>query len=119
MASNPPDNDKEQDGYENSLQAEIDKLHAYRQSIEEEFKGVDPQDPEASEKARKKIFELIPDAGGTIQYLLLHADSEAVRSSLAKFIFTEAIRSAKAAGDDDALTKLFSELAGNDKEVTI
>jgi hypothetical protein len=96
--------------YNRQLAEEVAKIQAYRKSVEEEFSGVDVDDPETAKIARNKLFELVPDAAETIATLLLHAESESVRGTLAKFVFTEAMRAADKGKTADAWETLFKKL---------
>jgi hypothetical protein len=97
--------------YNAELQAELARLHAYKKSLEEEFKDVDVDDPKTAKMARNKLMELVPDAGETIAYLLLHGDSESVRANLAKFVFAEAMRAADNGKTADAWEELFKSIS--------
>lgn len=90
----------------------LEDLSAYHAAIESEFADTDGEDPETAGKVREHLFKLVPDAGTTIKYLLNHADSESVRANLAKFVYAEAMRTAKAEGDEDGFGKLLRELRG-------
>lgn len=115
MATNPvPDNPGAADAYELSVQNELNKVRAYRKSLEEEFANANPDDPATAEKARNKMLELVPAAGETIAHLLNFAQSESVRASLAKYVFDHAIGKDKVVSSEDALDKLVRDLTKND-----
>lgn len=103
-----PENDE-------AAKALIESLQGYHKAFEEEFKNVDANSPEAVAAARKQLFTLIPDAGATIQHLMNHAQSEAVRANLAKFVYAEALRVAKAEGEGDEMSRLINSLTKDDE----
>lgn len=102
---------------ETSLQQEIERLRDFHKSISEEFAGLDADDPEAQKIIKTKLNELVPLATTSLSNLLLHADSDSVRLSAAKFVITEVMKNANTEKQSDILGDLFAKLADNDEKV--
>lgn len=100
--------------YEDSLAAERERMHLYREAMKQEFAERDPDSVEVAVATRKELISLVPDAQVTIQHLLLHSDSDAVRGNLAKFVMTEALKVGKTEGEEDEMTKLLKSLQKKD-----
>lgn len=100
--------------YENQVQQELSELAIFSEKLKADFADVDTEDEEVvAEKAKKKLLELIPDAGNTIKYLISHSESDAVRKDLAKFVFQTAMRAAEVAGDEDEVARLIKSLTSS------
>lgn len=99
--------------YDKLVKRELGEMAAYREALEAEFKDADPDSDETAEKAKKRLIELVPDAATQIRYLLNHAESEAIKKDLAKFIFGTAMRVAEINGDEVQMQKLISSLSKN------
>jgi hypothetical protein len=96
--------------YEQQIAAELLEVANYRKALEEEFAGKDMDDPEVAIGAKKKIMELVPDAGKNIKWLLNHAESEHIRKDLSKWIMELAMKAHEKSSGDDVLSKLLKEL---------
>lgn len=107
---NQSDADAVRTAYEDQVKQELAELAIYREKLNDEFKDAEP-DNETAEKAAKKLIELVPDAGKNIKYLINHAESEAVRKDLSKWIFAVAMKAAEAKGDEDEMDRLIRSLS--------
>jgi ABC-type ATPase with predicted acetyltransferase domain len=99
-----------QKAYEDQVNKELSEIAAYREALVQDFMNAEP-DEETAEKAAKKLIELVPDAGNTVKYLITHAESEAVRKDLSKWIFQVAMKAAEDKGDEDEMTRLINVLS--------
>lgn len=99
-------------GYDRNLQEELEAAAAIKKALEEEFsKDIDPNNPDNAANARKQLLMLVPDAGMTIRWLMIHGDSESVRANLAKYVFSEAMRDALKKGDASDLDRILADLS--------
>lgn len=96
--------------YEAQIKRELEESAQYHEALKDEFKDASPDDPDTAIKAGKRLMELVPDAGTQIKYLINHAESEAVRKDLAKWVFQTAMRAAEINDDEDAMQKLVNSL---------
>lgn len=90
-----------------------EELTGYRKALEQELGTLgelNADDPDTVTKVRNKLLLLVPDAYSAMSQLINHADSEAVRANLSKFVFTEAIGKAKTQDEEDELRKLLGDL---------
>jgi hypothetical protein len=106
-----------EEAYNLKLQEEIEKMKLYRKSMEEEFANLDIDDPTTHKMVRNKLGELVPDACEVVLTLMLHAESESVRATLAKFVLTESMKSAATDKPIDLISEMFKDLAKNDDAV--
>lgn len=100
--------------YNAKLAEEVAKLNEYRQSLEQEFKNLDLDDPEAHKRIKAEVHKLVPDACTTLKMMLEHAESESVRANIAKFVLTVAMKTADKETASDIVAEMFADLAAND-----
>lgn len=101
---------EQREQYEAQVARELQEGIAYHDSLKEEFKDADPDDVELAKKAAKRVIELVPDAGLQIKHLINHAESEAIRKDLSKWVFGVAMKAAEATGEIEDWQKLLSGL---------
>lgn len=97
--------------YEQSLREEHAKMLAAMQS---EFNLEDADELKQAVIARKKVVEIVPDAAEAVKYLVNHAESEAVRGNMAKFVLQTGMQLDSDADPADPMGKLFDRLRKND-----
>lgn len=111
----PTTDEQRKASYADEVEAELIKLHEYREALKQEFeKATDDED--VSHITRKQIIELIPDAAETVAFLLKHSDSDAVRANLSKFILETGIKTAKGEDEASEMAKLVAKLTGKKEE---
>jgi hypothetical protein len=81
-----------------------EELASYQKAMDEEFA------PGELEGARERIKGLVPDAELTLEELVKHANSESVRLSAAKFIFTAYYGKSLGEGNTDPIDRLMDKL---------
>lgn len=120
--SNELDRLTPEERYNLSLAEEKAKHEQYQAALRAEFASLDIDDPETQKRVRAEVFELIPIAASTVNYLMTHAESEAVRANLAKWVLSEGMKSAEKDKPKDFVSELFDRLKTDepieDAEVT-
>jgi hypothetical protein len=96
-------------------------LHDYTKAIEQEYEAsnpsVDDTPEELSKKARALVIKNLPILLGRATGLALTSNSDSVSLSAVKFLYNVIIPpSTPMPGEPDPITKLFNELATNDKK---
>lgn len=99
-----------QERYDAELAMELEKLRSFRKATEEEFAGLDSQDPKTAKAARNKLMELVPDAAEQLAFLIKHSDSDSVRANIAKFVFSEAMKAADSGKTREVWEEMFDKL---------
>lgn len=96
-----------------TLQAE---LHAYRESLEQEYaRDIDDRAPENCEKYTREFFKkALPTAAAQIVWLAGNSTSDSVRLKASTIVVNMALEDAKA--DGDPIKDLLTQLQGNDKK---
>jgi hypothetical protein len=89
---------------------DLERSIAEANAVKSEFDAADPDAVETAEAVRAHVVELVPDAKIVIKELLLHADSEAVRAGLAKFVMAAGMKALQDKGDRDELGSLLKSL---------
>jgi hypothetical protein len=79
---------------------ELERAIAMANARAEEFTDADPTKAETAEAVRAHVVEMVPQAKTAILDLLLHAESEAVRAGLAKFVMAAGMKALE--GDKEA-----------------
>lgn len=105
------DADEAKKVYEQSLKEEHARMLA---AIQGEFNLGDADDLKQQVLSRKKVVDLVPDAADALAHLINHAESEAVRGNMAKFVMQTAMQLDSDSGAGDPMAKLFDRLKNND-----
>lgn len=99
-------------------QRRLDTLRKDLEAVRSELTGTngdgDPSnDPTLSElnRQRKKVTDLFPDAVATLKHLLIYADSEAVRATIAKYITESTLKDYKPGNNDEELAAFLKSLS--------
>lgn len=100
-----------------ALANELRKAIANAEARASEFIEADPDKPETAEKVRAHVVELVPEAKLALQHLLLHADSEAVRAGVAKFVMAAGMKALEGDKDKEDWAELLNKI-GKDKSKT-
>lgn len=109
--------EKTPDEYHAEVAAELKRIQAYKQAVEEEFKNLDSDDPTITKRSRDRVIECVPSAAEGLAHLIRFGESESVRAGLIKFVFTTAMQ-LTAAGEENDLTKFLNSLTDpNSKKV--
>jgi hypothetical protein len=102
--------------YEASLDQEVKELLEYDKELRQEFKNAQP-DEETARRAKKRVIELVPDAANQIKQLITHAESEAVRKDLAKWVIQTAMQHGVEVSQNDDIANLLHSITDPNSKV--
>jgi len=92
----------------------LEKLQEYNKALESEWGQEESSTDDKIESARTIFRNALPDAAETLVTLSKFADSESVKASCARFIYTSVVGKPDGSAKDDPVESLIKQLTADE-----